>query len=71
MKWEGCQRLASLADYVLVSQAEPRIEHFRRQGDGQWLYQSVGAGGRVMLSTGAVLQVDTVFAGMLDIAGEA
>src|SRR5690242_2577533 len=27
-KWEGYQRLDSLTDYVLVSQAEPRIEHF-------------------------------------------
>lgn len=25
LKWEGYQRLASLTDYVLVSQAEPRI----------------------------------------------
>lgn len=71
MKWEGYQRIPSLTDYLLVSQSEPRIEHFRRQGDGQWVYQSAGAGGRVTLSTGAVLHVDDIFAGMLEIAGEA
>jgi Uma2 family endonuclease len=70
MTWEGYQGLASLTDYVLVSQAEPRIEHFRRQGDGQWIYQSAGPGGRVTLSTGAVLRVDDIFADTLDIAGE-
>src|SRR5258708_27046992 len=29
--------LASLQEYVLVSQAEPRIEVFHRQTDGHWL----------------------------------
>lgn len=71
MKWEGYQRLPTLMDYVLVSQAEPRIEHFRRQGDGQWVYQSAGPGARVTLSTGAVLLVDDVFLGAFEIAGEA
>lgn len=29
LKWEGYQRIESLTDYVLVSQSEPRLEHFR------------------------------------------
>jgi Uma2 family endonuclease len=28
LKWEGYQGIGSLADYVIVSQAEPRIEHY-------------------------------------------
>ncbi|MBV9209754.1 MAG: Uma2 family endonuclease, partial [Acidobacteria bacterium] len=30
--------LASLKDYVLVTQSKPFIEHFSRQHDGAWLY---------------------------------
>jgi Uma2 family endonuclease len=38
LKWEGYRRLASLTDYVLVSQREPTIEHYRREQDGSWRY---------------------------------
>ena len=31
------RRLPSLTDYVLVSQTAPRLEHYRRQDNGQWL----------------------------------
>jgi Uma2 family endonuclease len=70
LKWEGYQRIASLADFVLVSQAEPRIEHFRRATDGSWTYRAAGAGERVVLSTGAALVVDEIFAGALDLPGD-
>jgi Uma2 family endonuclease len=30
------QSIAELSDYVIVSHRERRIDHFRRQGDGQW-----------------------------------
>ncbi len=33
----------TLTDYVLVSQDKPFVEHFFRQADGKWLYQSYGA----------------------------
>jgi Uma2 family endonuclease len=33
--------LATLADYVLVSQNMPLIEHFRRQSDDEWLLSTV------------------------------
>ena len=33
----------TLTDYILVSQDKPFVEHFFRQTDGKWLYQSYGA----------------------------
>jgi Uma2 family endonuclease len=36
-KFAHYQTLPSLTDYVLVSQRERRIEHFRRLDTGQWL----------------------------------
>lgn len=70
LKWEGYQRIPSLVDYVLVSQSAPRIEHFRRDVDGSWLYRSVGAGERLALASGATLDVDALFAGVLELPGE-
>jgi Uma2 family endonuclease len=69
-KWEGYQRIPSLSDYVLVSQSEPRIEHFLRERDGAWVYRAAGPGDRLVLGGGTVLDVDTIFAGAFDIAGE-
>jgi Uma2 family endonuclease len=34
-------RLASLREYVLVSQSSPRVESYRRRDDGQWLFSCV------------------------------
>jgi len=65
LKWEGYQRIPSLADYVLVSQAEPRIEHYQRSSDGTWIYRAAGPGDRVTLSIGATLGVDDLFSGAL------
>jgi Uma2 family endonuclease len=70
LKWEGYQRIESLADYVIVSQAEPRIEHYLRGADGSWTYRAVGSGGRVTLSTGVSLIVDEVFDGVLSLPGD-
>jgi Uma2 family endonuclease len=36
-KFAHYQSIASLEEYVLVSTREKRIEHYRRQGSGQWL----------------------------------
>lgn len=36
-KFAHFQRLESLVDYVLVAQNRPRVEHFVRQGNQQWL----------------------------------
>jgi len=70
LKWEGYQRIASLADYVLVSQLEPRIEHYERATDGSWTYRAAGSGEHVTLSTGATLSVDATFAGMIELPGD-
>jgi Uma2 family endonuclease len=70
LKWEGYQRIASLADYVLVAQSEPRIEHYRRAADGTWTYRAAGPGERVPLSLDAALIVDDVYAGLLSLPGD-
>ena len=36
-KFEHYRQIPALKDYLLVSQKEPRIEHFIRQSDGGWL----------------------------------
>lgn len=69
-KWEGYQRLPSLTDYVLVSQSEARVEHFRRGEAGVWFYRAAGAGERVVLSAGAELVVDTLFDGVFALPGD-
>lgn len=70
LKWEGYQRIASLADYVLVSQLEPRIEHYQRATDGRWTYRAAGPGEHLTLSTGATLSVDDTFAGLMELPGD-
>lgn len=69
LKWDGYQRLPSVTDYVLVSQDRAHIEHFGRV-DGRWIYASAGAGGRVALTDGVVLDVDAIFAGVFALPGE-
>jgi Uma2 family endonuclease len=69
-EWEGYQRIESLTDYVLVSQSEQRIEHFRRDRTRTWLYQFAAAGERLVLSNDAVLDVDAIFAGVLELPGD-
>jgi Uma2 family endonuclease len=70
LKWEGYQRLPSLSDYLLISQAEARIERFSRDEGGAWLYRSVSAGEKVTLRNGAELDVDAIFSGVFAVAGD-
>lgn len=70
LKWVSYQRLPSLTDYVLVSQSEAQIEYYRRDSGGRWSYRSFGPGERVELTGGAVLEVDAIFAGALEIPGD-
>ena len=69
-KWQAYRQLASLSDYLLVSQAIPRIEHFQREADGSWHYRVFGAGERVVLSNGASIAVDGVYRGAFEIAAD-
>jgi Uma2 family endonuclease len=69
-KWSGYRRIASLSDYVLVSQSSPQIEHYQREPNGEWHYRVAGPGGRVTLGSGATFEVDRVYAGAFEIEGE-
>jgi Uma2 family endonuclease len=70
LKWESYRELPSVTDYVLVSQVAPQVEHYKREASGEWRYRVVPAGGRVMLSNGAVVGVDAIYAGVFDLEGE-
>lgn len=69
-KWKDYQTIPSLADYVLVSQRIPRIEHFRRGADGAWTYRVAGPGGRLELANGAVLAVDEIYERAFELPGD-
>jgi len=53
----------TLTDYILVSQAEPQVEHFMRQADGRWMYSlHTGLEARVIIeSIGCTLQLSEVY----------
>lgn len=51
MKFTCYQQRPSLQEYVLVNTRVQRVEVFRRQPGGEWLYQSYSAGEQVVLSS--------------------
>lgn len=59
-------QIPSLRDYLLVSQSEPRIEHYARQPDNRWLLTLVqGLDGEVYLSSiGCTLRLAEVYGGV-------
>jgi Uma2 family endonuclease len=61
-KFAQYQTLASLQEYVLASQKESRIEHFRRMPDGAWLLRILRPGDRLVLdSIGCAIAVDRAY----------
>ncbi|GBC95190.1 hypothetical protein HRbin16_00977 [bacterium HR16] len=60
-------QIPSLHHYLLVSQSEPRVEHYERQSDGRWLLSVVqGVDGAVHLaSIGCTLRLAEVYEGVL------
>ncbi|MEM9457403.1 MAG: Uma2 family endonuclease [Myxococcota bacterium] len=66
-KWEAYQRLPSLTDYLLISQARSRIEHYRREPDGSWRYRVAMEGDAVVLANDARLLVDAVYEGAFEV----
>jgi Uma2 family endonuclease len=70
LKWDGYQALPSVTDYVLVSQDRAHIEHFARTPEGRWIYTSANAGERIRLTDGTVLELDAIFAGVLELPGD-
>ena len=72
LKWESYQRIASLRDYVLVSQARVRVEHFSRDAaePDMWRYRELGRGDVLMFANGATVAVDSLFEGVFELDGE-
>jgi Uma2 family endonuclease len=60
-KWRHYQLLPSLREYVLVSQAQPRVERYRRLDEGAWEYREFTTG-RVEIEGGATLDLATLYA---------
>lgn len=63
-KWARYQTwLPELADYLLVSQTKPRIDHFHRGAGGEWLYSLVNnlEDSLRLDSVGCVLQLTDVY----------
>jgi Uma2 family endonuclease len=70
LKWEGYQRIASLTDYLLVSQSKVQVEHYRRREANHWDYSTCGPGERVVLTNGAELDLDAIFDGVFALPGD-
>jgi Uma2 family endonuclease len=64
-KWRDYQLLPSLQEYVLVSQAQPRVEVYRRLASGSWEYVDVGEGA-VKLTSGATLDLSILYRDLPD-----
>lgn len=67
-KWESYQSLASLTDYLLVTQTSVRVEHFQREKeDNSWRYRVLTAGDTITLSNGVCVSVDAIYEGAFDV----
>ncbi len=61
-KFENYQTLASLREYVLLSQKKVRVEHYSLQPDGTWILRVLGAGERLLLSSiDCEIDVDRIY----------
>ena len=61
-KFAHYRRLASLREYVLVSQKAERIEVFRRDAEGRWtLYESGRGAAFELVSLGVSVSVDQLY----------
>lgn len=65
-KWLHYQRIPSLKEYVLVSQDTRRIERYQRQPNGSWDYVEVSGNGQFRLITGAVIDLEALYAELPD-----
>ena len=64
-KWAHYRRIPSLAAYVLVSQDEPRIESYRRDGT-RWIFEEAGPGQELVIGgIELAVAVDALYAGAL------
>ncbi len=61
-KFATYRSIATLQEYVLVSQKTVAVEHFQRQPDGAWLLRTLGPGERLVLpALGCEIAVDEVY----------
>jgi Uma2 family endonuclease len=62
-KWEHYRRIPTLMDYLLLSQAEPRVERYARQSEGLWLFsETTGLDAELRLeSIGCTLALRDVY----------
>lgn len=64
-KWQHYQLIASLQEYVLISQSHAGIERYRRLPAGGWEYD-VATEGAVHLLSGAVLDLARLYTQLPD-----
>ncbi|MBI2892547.1 MAG: Uma2 family endonuclease [Deltaproteobacteria bacterium] len=64
-KWQHYQMIPALREYVLVSQAQSRIECYRRLPGGVWEYRDATEGA-VMLLAGATIEIASLYADLPD-----
>jgi Uma2 family endonuclease len=69
-KWEGYRRIASLRDYLLVSQRKPQMELYQRTSADTWSYRAFGPGEHPTLTSGAAIDLDGVFDGLMALPGD-
>jgi Uma2 family endonuclease len=67
LKWQAYRSLSSLTDYLLVSQTETLVEHYRRDSDGSWRYFEYKAGDTITLANGAQLAMDPIYQGVFEL----
>lgn len=68
-KFAHYRHLASLREYVLVSQSEPRIEVYRRNEHGRFeLFEAVAGETFELTTIGATIGVDEIYANPLDVS---
>jgi Uma2 family endonuclease len=61
-KFDSYGTIASLVEYVLISQMKVRVEHYRRGTDGTWIYRKLGPGEVLVLpSIGCEILVDEIY----------
>lgn len=64
-KFAGYRSIPSLADYVLIAQAERSVDHFARLPDGTWRLEPLAGEGRVVLrGVDAALDLDEIYEGV-------
>ena len=62
-KFDRYEEIESFTDYILISQSEPRIEHYSREASGKWV-RTVARGLEAVLeipSIGCVLQLRDIY----------